>query len=184
MTLHNIKNTVAEYARKNGINIAVSQEMPTGYETAFGTFDVEVQTLFINLPLLQNANDWEVTFYLYHELRHALQYNKREMFGKQIRQSIDYVILYDGTCYKLTNGKWTQCVLTGEIDFEQAYLSLAYELDANKYAFRTTAKLYPQSKRQIRQLYKFALPKNRVSFAKQKTIFAQIDKTLTNNLDK
>lgn len=44
------------------------------YETAYGTYDVTVNTLFLNTAILQGAPEYGVLFYLFHELRHAVQY--------------------------------------------------------------------------------------------------------------
>ena len=54
--------------------------MPKGYETANGTFDPTVNTLFINKEMLQSQPEYEQMFYLFHELRHALQYLHPESF--------------------------------------------------------------------------------------------------------
>ena len=67
--------------------------MPPGYETAFGTFDVVAKTLFLNQDMLQEAPVFEALFYLYHELRHALQYLRPELFDRVIQDSRFYVIL-------------------------------------------------------------------------------------------
>lgn len=47
--------------------------MPEGYETANGTFDPTVNTLFINKEMLQSQPEYEQMFYLISELRHALR---------------------------------------------------------------------------------------------------------------
>ena len=81
--------------------------MPKGYETANGTFDPTVNTLFINKEMLQSQPEYEQMFYLFHELRHALQYLHPERFDGLISRSRLYVIQYDGTCYNslTANGK-------------------------------------------------------------------------------
>ena len=75
--------------------------MPSGYETAYGTYDVTINTLFLNTKILHDAPEHEVLFYLFHELRHALQYLRPELFDEQIQESRFYVVLYNGVCYKL-----------------------------------------------------------------------------------
>ena len=41
--------------------------MPKGYETANGTFDPTVNTLFINKEMLQSQPEYEQMFYLFTE---------------------------------------------------------------------------------------------------------------------
>lgn len=137
-----IKTYFERYCRKYDLDIALSWEMPEGYETAFGSFDPTCHTLFLNNSLLQSAPEREALFYLYHELRHALQYLRPELFDQQIQASRFYVILYNGVCYKLVVDAWKMCVLSGDTEyFKAAYLSLPYERDANDYAYQTVRKL-------------------------------------------
>ena len=73
---------------------------------------------------------------LFHELRHALQYLHPERFDGLISRSRLYVIQYDGTCYKLVDGKWKECKLDGSIDyFTELYLGQPYEREANDFAY-------------------------------------------------
>ena len=95
-----------QFCGENHIEIGLSYEMPEGYETAFGSFDVVRRTLFLNLPVLQSAPEHEALFYLCHELRHALQYLRPELFDELIQTSRYYVVLYDGVCYKLVGDSW------------------------------------------------------------------------------
>lgn len=41
---------------------------------AYGTYDITVNTLFLNAAILKDALKCVVLFYLFHELRHAMQY--------------------------------------------------------------------------------------------------------------
>ena len=50
------------------------------YETVYGTYDVTVNTLFLNTAILQGAPEYGVLFYLFHELRHAVQYLRPVLF--------------------------------------------------------------------------------------------------------
>lgn len=68
--------------------------MPKGYETANGTFDPTVNTLFINKEMLQSQPEYEQMFYLFHELRHALQYLHPESFDGLIARSRLYAQLH------------------------------------------------------------------------------------------
>ena len=97
------------YCEGNSLTINLSFDMPKGYETANGTFDPTVNTLFINKEMLQSQPEYEQMFYLFHELRHALQYLHPESFDGLIARSRLYVIQYDGTCYKLVDGEWKEC---------------------------------------------------------------------------
>ena len=65
---------------ENSLTINLSFDMPKGYETANGTFNPTVNTLFINKEMLQSQPEYEQMFYLFHELRHALQYLHPERF--------------------------------------------------------------------------------------------------------
>ena len=42
------------YSEENSLTINLSFDMPVGYETANGTFDLTVNTLFINKEMLQS----------------------------------------------------------------------------------------------------------------------------------
>jgi len=74
----------------------------SGYKTAYGTYDVK---LFVNVNLLENAPVYKVLFYLYHEMRHALQYAHPEQLDKEIRESLPYVLLYNGICFRQCMGR-------------------------------------------------------------------------------
>ena len=76
----------AEFCRENGIAVTMSREMPAGYENAYGTYDVTVNTLFLNPAMLWDAPEHEVLYYLYHELRHAVQYICPGRFGAELRE--------------------------------------------------------------------------------------------------
>ena len=39
---------VNSFCRENGISVNISYYMPIGYETAYGTYDVTINTLFLN----------------------------------------------------------------------------------------------------------------------------------------
>jgi len=112
-----------DFCIENDLAIKLSHDMPSGYETAFGTYDITINTLFLNLKMLEDAPEFEVLFYFYHELRHAEQYLHPERFELSIQESLPYVILYNGICYKLMGNTWYECKLEGE-DFMDAYLSL------------------------------------------------------------
>ena len=131
---------VGSICAERGLSVVLSWDMPQGYETANGTFDPVAKTLFLNPAVLQSAPEYEAMFYLVHELRHAEQYQHPERFDAMIRVSLPYVVLYDGTCFRLRGETWQECRLDGgEERFRDAYLGFPYEVDANRFARAATA---------------------------------------------
>ena len=57
--LHFIK-----FCTENNLKLQLSFDMPQGYETANGTFDVETKTVYINAEYLREAPDYEQAFFL------------------------------------------------------------------------------------------------------------------------
>ena len=51
-----------QYCDDNKLDLILSFNMPAGYETADGTFDVESKTVFINSDYLKEAPDYEKSF--------------------------------------------------------------------------------------------------------------------------
>ena len=169
---------VEPFCKEKDMAVLLSEKMPEGYETAFGSYDVTCNTLFLNSNLLRQAEKYEALFYLCHELRHAEQYLHPERFGPEIQQSRQYVILYNGTCFKLVGGVWRQCVLQGEeAYFTDAYKSLPYELDANDFAFQKVVDDLGVSP-QLQKLYSFWVPKTRWKYQEYEKLFARIDEAL------
>ena len=149
--------------------------MQAGYETANGTFDVESKTVFINADHLKETPDYEKAFYLFHELRHSSQYLCPERFSSAVNRSIQYVIMFDGTCYKIVNGKYRECKLEGGEDyFTNIYLGQPYEIDANKYAYEQVKKIYGDSD-DLCKLYEFWMPSKPVSDDVYESVYALID---------
>lgn len=152
--------------------------MPTGYETAYGTYDVTINTLFLNAQLLQDAPKHEVLFYLFHELRHALQYLHPELFDPQIQESRFYVVLYNGICYKLVDNEWHEVVLDGSEEyFTRAYMSLPYELDANAFAYDRVKEICGDTA-QLRELFTYWTPTEQMQYPELGTLFRRIDAEL------
>lgn len=176
---YDIENLFYSFIKENDLDIQLSYIMPSGYEDAFGTFDITVKTLFLNRDLLESESEVEVLFYLYHELRHALQYIHPQKFSKPIRESINYVVLYNGLCFKLVNGEWKNCQLTGNEEyFTLVYENLPYELDANLYAHDMVKALLPEYNSDIESLYSSWLPQKSISKEELASIFRQIDSSL------
>ena len=175
----NIAEIVNGFCRENGISLKLSYDMPVGYETAYGTYDVTVNTLFLNAAVLQTAPKYEVLFYLFHELRHAMQYLCPMQFDKQIQESRFYVILYNGVCFKLVDNEWQKCVLEGSEDyFTHAYVNLSYELDANAFAYEKVKGICGDTL-ELQELYAFWMPKEKFDYNEYQKLFCRIDTMLS-----
>ena len=169
---------VNSFCRENGISVNISYDMPIEYETAYGTYDVTINTLFLNEAILKNAPQYEVLFYLFHELRHAMQYLCPHLFSEQIQKSRIYVVLYDGTCYKLIDNEWQKCFLDGSEEyFTRVYITLPYELDANTFAYEKTKEICGDTA-ELQELYSYWIPKDRFDYEKHKKVFCLIDDVL------
>lgn len=165
------------HCRQCGLTLSLSTNMPEGYETAFGTYVPEARTLHLNTTLLKGAPRADALFYLYHELRHAEQYQHPERFSEIIQQSLPYVILYNGRCFKQTATGWASCQLDGnEAWFTRAYLSLPYELDANSYACRQLE--CEGLDAAAENLHRFWIPAQPLPEAEFVRLFQQIDEAV------
>ena len=175
-----IENLLEVFCRENGITVNLSCDMPAGYETAFGTYDVTINTLFLNIAVLRDAPEYEVLFYLFHELRHAVQYLRPELFDPQIQESRFYVVLYNGICFKLEGNAWQEVALEGVEDyFTVAYLSLPYELDANAFAYEKVKSMCGDSP-ELRALYNSWLPAEKWNYEDLRKLLCLIDQRLRN----
>lgn len=67
------KKCFDDYCSAHNLALHLSFSMPVGYETANGNFDPACKTVFINAKRLKNESDSTKAFFLFHELRHALQ---------------------------------------------------------------------------------------------------------------
>ena len=170
-----IEKTLSAFCNDNKISLNISYDMPIGYETAYGTYDVTINTLFLNSELLYDAPEHEVLYYLIHELRHAMQYLRPELFDPQIQESRFYVVLYNGICYKLVGNEWHEVALEGSEEyFTRAYMSLPYELDANSFAFEKVKEICGDTA-QLRELYAFWVPTVQMQYPELGRLFRQID---------
>ena len=169
------RNIVSDFCRKNNIKIELSIEMPVGYETANGTFDIAKNTLFFNSTMLAQAPDYESLFYLFHELRHVQQYKCPQLFTETIKRSLNYVLMYDGTCFKMMNGIWKEYKLEGTEEYlTDAYMGQPYEMDANNYAYGQVEKICGSSK-ELDKLYSFWVPQKKLSDDEYMKIYKIID---------
>jgi hypothetical protein len=167
-----------KYCRDHTLDLVLSFNMPAGYETANGTFDAASKTVFINAAVLNDAPDCEKAFYLFHELRHASQYLRPELFSGAVNRSLGYVIMYDGTCYKIVDGEYIECRLEdGEDYFTKIYLGQPYEVDANTFAYAQTRELYGDSE-ELRKLYEFWVPRQSVPDELYDSIYDKIDEMI------
>lgn len=41
------------FCMENNLHTKISYDMPTGYETAFGTYDCTIDTLFLNMKMIE-----------------------------------------------------------------------------------------------------------------------------------
>ena len=172
------KNYFDKFCRDNKLKLSLSYDMPKGYETANGTFDVAKKIVFINKEMLADFPEIEQCFYLFHELRHAMQYLSAHLFDDYIVKSMQYVIMFDGTCYKLIDGKYYKVKLEGEENyFLQLYKGQPYEVDANIFAFEKTKELYGMSN-ELQDLYEFYLHNCAMDMTKYEEIYSLIDKEI------
>lgn len=176
-----IEELFYRYIEENQLDIELSYSMPEGYENAFGTFDITNKTLFFNDGLIKRGPTHEALFYFYHELRHAMQYIHPQQFDAFVQASLPYVLLYNGICFKLVDGAWKSCRLSGEETyFTLAYESLPYEIDANKYACETVKALLPEYAAEIESLCRSWVPEQTLPPDEVETVFRRIDQELEN----
>ena len=169
---------IDDFCRENHLQIVFSTQMPQGYESANGTFDIAKNTLFFNAQQLSSEPDYAAMFYLFHELRHAMQYTQPQLFSEAIRKSIDYVLMYDGTCFKMVQGNWMECKLEGtEAYLKDAYLGQPYEMDANSFAYEEVQKRCGNS-HELKELYSFWTPEKRLSDAEYMELYKTIDQKI------
>lgn len=167
-----------EYCMDENLDLKLSFDMPPGYEEANGTFDPASRTVYIHAERLCEAPDYEKAFFMFHELRHASQYLRPERFSEEIRRSLAYVIMYDGTCYKLVDGEYLECKLDGgEEVFTALYLGQPYEADANQFAYEQVRKAYGDSEG-LRELYRFCRPCHPVTPEQYDSVFSMIDEKI------
>ena len=170
-----------EFCEENNITADLSFNMPEGYETANGMFDPAVNTLFINKEMLQSKPEYEQLFYLFHELRHAMQYLHPERFDRLIAMSRLYIVMYDGTCYKLADGDWKECKLEGSTEyFTELYLGQPNERDANDYAYMKVKELLGDSP-ELQELYAFWKPKTPAAVHSYEELYRKIDEIIEKN---
>ena len=172
------KTHFEQYCKDSNLDLTLSYDMPEGYETAFGNFDVTLKTVFINAKYLNEDPDYIKAFYLFHELRHAAQYLLPEQFNSEIIKSLQYVINYDGLCYKLIDGEYRECRLDGSEEyFTKLYLGQPYEVDANTFAYEQVKQLYGDSD-DLRATYESWIPDSPVPNEMYEEVFIKIDEAI------
>ena len=92
-----------------------------------------------------------------------------------IIRSAQYVIMYDGTCYKIVDGNYHECKLDGgEEYFTNIYLGQPYEVDANTFAYEQVKNIYGDSE-DLCNLFNFWMPRESVSDDLYHSLFDMID---------
>lgn len=172
----NIQNLLKKYCEELNLEIKLSFKMPKGYKNAYGTYDHVLKTLFLNKNFIKDKVLLFFTFF--HELRHAQQYTYPTNFNKKIQKSLNYVINFDGTCFKFCKDKWLSCKLSGSEDyFLRAYTNQPYEIDANSFAFEQCKNLFKDNDfANLKQLYLKRMPIGKFLQADYKRLFDKIDK--------
>ena len=177
MDKEHLEEQARAFCAEHGVQVRLFYEMPRGYEEAYGTYDRN--SVFLNGSLLQNAPEEVVLFYLFHELRHALQHQHPERLFAVVRESLPYVVLYDGTCYRLTPDGEQVCHLDGGAEvFTDAYLGLPYEEDANAYAYARVCALCGETE-ELRRLREFWRPKRAWTAEEYRRLFRRIDRAVS-----
>lgn len=111
----------------------------------------------------------------FHELRHASQYLEPERFNETINRSVQYIIMFDGTCYKLVENHYLKCKLEGsEGYFTSLYLGQPHEVDANTFAYEQTRKICGDSAG-LKELFDFWMPRQAILNGTYDRIFSLID---------
>lgn len=100
-----------------------------------------------------------------------------DKFSKEITESLNYVVLFDGTCFKYVLNNWTKCKFDEkDEDFLNIYKSLPYEIDANKFAYLKTKQILEnQYLNMLEELYRKTKPKVLIPTADLKRLFNKID---------
>lgn len=158
-----------------GVDVRLSFDLPDTLRDAFGLFDVTTKTLYINVD--RNISKVRLIFTFYHEMRHAEQYLNHQKFCASIQESIQYVIHFNGDCYKLINNKWYPGkLIKTDIDYGDIYNSLPYEKDANRYAYKHTKKLIEKNDvKELDAIYKQSVSSRKIGISTLRKLFRQID---------
>ena len=92
-----------------------------------------------------------------------------------INRSVQYIIMFDGTCYKLVKNHYLKCKLEGgEGYFTSLYLGQPHEVDANTFAYEQTRKICGDSAG-LKELFDFWMPRQAILNATYDRIFSLID---------
>lgn len=179
-----VKKYFTQYCKDYNLHILFSVDMPDGYKTAYGTFDITKKTLFYNENMLADKPEYMQLFFLFHELRHTLQYCQPELFDEMIHRSLPYVIMYNGVCYLKQGDIWKECILEGtEEFFTNAYLGHPCEVDANLYAYEAVKNICGESK-ELDSLFQSFLPEKTLSDEQYLELYDTIDRAVLKNQDK
>lgn len=158
-----------------------------GFEGAHASYAPHARRVYISEALLLGPPH-ECAWYLLHELRHAWQYQHPERLPALVRLSLNYVIQYDGVCWKRTDRGWQQASLPGdEASWLDLYTNQPHEVDANDAAYALLYGLVSASEREpLEQLRRFwigrngTIPKEQMASALQ-AAYRHIDSTVAGN---
>lgn len=107
-----------------------------------------------------------------------MQYQQPEQFSPFLRESLPYVLLYDGTCFRLQDGVWRQGKLEGEeAYFTNAYLGFPYEMDANQFAYGQV-RLCCGASEALERLLTRSSPEKLMTEEEYQQLFRRIDEKL------
>lgn len=112
-----------------------------GYEDAFGSYDKEDKSIFIN-PQYIKSTSLLCIWNLFHEVQHAVQHKDEELIrkGKLLRDNVynsfAYYFMYDGTSYRFNSKEDFIYKVKGTEEFcLELYLRNPMEIDANNKAY-------------------------------------------------
>ena len=119
-----------------GMSTELFFTMPEGFEAAHGLTDPDTGNIRVNEALFDDGAPFLPLFIFLHELRHAIQKARVELFSKEIAVNCSHMIQFDGTGYSVDGDTVTAVKLGGEQEFyTELYLGSPAEMDANKFAY-------------------------------------------------
>ncbi len=119
------------------LDIQLLFSMPFGFEAAYGLADPVTGDIRVNEAKWPACDPIEPLYYFLHELRHAIQSARPELFPRGIEINSRYMIQFDGVGYKVDGDDVITVKLEGSRGyFTDLYLASPSERDANLFAYR------------------------------------------------
>lgn len=119
-----------------GMSTELFFTMPEGFEAAHGLTDPDTGNIRVNEALFDDGAPFLPLFIFLHELRHAIQQARTELFSNEIAVNCSHMIQFDGTGYFVDGDTVIAVKLGGEQAFyTELYLGSPAEMDANKFAY-------------------------------------------------